>query len=494
MSEQKDFKGFRKKEVVKFSSPVREQEEIKSSKSLAYFIIFIAVALAIFSTKFIISSQGGDGWVSKIPVIGQISELKNLAESATKSLKGEDRDRINILLLGIGGQGHDGPYLTDTMMVVSLQPSTKKVAMISVPRDLTVPIEGMGWKKINSVDAYAEMKNTGSGGLAASQTVSDVLGIPIDYYVRVDFQGFIKIIDDLGGVSVYVDNTLDDYSYPVLGNEDGPWASRYEHLHIDKGWQEMDGSLALKYARSRHALGIEGSDFARAKRQQKIIEAVKDKLLSMNTILHPTILTNVLGDLSSHISTNLQPWEVVRLWSMFKDVKKEDIINKVLDDSPDGLLVAGRGEDGAYILTPKSGDFSEIQYMANNVFTQAPRDEKSQITAEKASVEIRNGTWVNGLAQRVALDLEQYGFTVTAVANADEKDFQKSVIYDLTYGAKAQSLEILKNKTGANVSFNLPQWLINDIKNGNSTDKPDFILILGQDADQNQSGINNPIQ
>lgn len=465
----------------------------RSLKISKYVTVFTVTLIFVFSTQVLMSDQSGTGWFSGLPIIKQ---LKNLAESADKDLKGEDRDRINILLIGMGGKNHDGGYLADTIMLASLEPSTQKVALTSIPRDLSIPIENMGWRKINSVNSYAEADNPGSGGLATSQAVSDVLGVPVDYYVRVDFQGFVDIIDTLGGINVYVENTIDDPSYPVSGMEDSPnYSSRYEYLHIEKGWQKMDGSLALKYARSRHTPGVEGSDFGRAARQQKIMEAAKDEVLSMNTLLNPMKISGLINDVSSHIDTNLKLWEMVKLWNNFKDVKKENIVNKVLDNSTSGLLMDSKSSEGAYLLVPRSGDFSEIQYFINSVFTDAPEEQKTKITLEKATVEVRNGTWVNGLASKSAVDLERNGFTITRIANSSRQNFEKSVIYDLTYGEKMESLSVLKEKTGANISFGLPDWLVEDIKldtENKNAPQPDFILILGQNADSSKSGTNNP--
>ncbi len=465
----------------------------KILKIIIFLTIFLFISLAVFSNQVLTSEQSRTSWISKLPIIKQI---KYLAESADKQLKGEERGRINILLLGMGGKQHDGGYLTDTIILASLNIKDKKVALISIPRDLSVMIEGVGWRKINTINALAEIKDKGSGGLAVCQALSDILEVPIDYYIRIDFEGFINIINELGGVEVYIDNTLDDYKYPIMGREDAePYESRFEHLHIEKGWQQMDGDLALKYARSRHAYGIEGSDFARAHRQQKIIEAVKDKLLSMNFLLNPKKINNVIGELNDHISTNLKVWEIIKLWKMFKDVKKDDIVNKVLDNGPDGLLVDKISEEGAYILTPRSGDFTEIQYLVNNIFSDAPAKLKSTVSEERVTVEVRNGTWINGLASKTALDLEKYGFHITRIGNCSRQNFQKSVIYDLTYGAKIKSLSVLKEKTGANVAFGLPQWLIDDLEKELTVSKnpiqPDFILILGQDADTTESGLEN---
>ncbi|MDD5031655.1 MAG: LCP family protein [Patescibacteria group bacterium] len=471
--------------------PVKKK---KVAKIFTYLIIFFSIAFIIFSSQVIVSEQNPNSWIYKIPIIGQI---KHLAESADKELKGEDRDRINLLLLGMGGKNHEGGYLTDTIMLASLEPSTKKVALLSIPRDLTIPMEGMGWRKVNNVNAYAEAKNLGSGGVAISQALSDVLKIPVDYFVRLDFEGFVNIINELDGIDVYVENTLNDPSYPIMGKEEAePYAARFEHLYIPAGWQKMDGELALKYVRSRHAGGGEGSDFARSRRQQKVIEAAKNKFLSKNTLFRPSIITNIIGELEEHVNTNVKIWEAIKLWNIVKDVSQENITNKVLDNSSSGLLIDARGEDGAYILSPRGGDFSEIQYLVNNIFSDAPIEAKTKVKVEKASLDIRNGTWINGLASVTALDLEKYGFNVVRLSNSSQKDFQKSVIYDLTYGEKMESLSVLKEKTGANVSFSLPQWLIDDIKNELADEKtpeqPDFILILGQDADKTSSGTDNP--
>ncbi|MDD4333386.1 MAG: LCP family protein [Patescibacteria group bacterium] len=487
--------NFNKEEFRERNYTSPQSGKKKKIKIAIWLSLFFIVTFVIFSGQAMISNKNKtESWVYKVPIIGQ---LKRLAESAGKDLKGENRDRINILLLGVGGKNHDGAWLTDTIILASIQPSTKRVSLLSIPRDMSVPIEGMGWRKINNVSSYAETANPGSGGLATSQAVSDVLDMPIDYYVRLDFEGFKNIIDDLGGIEVNVENTLEDYQYPILGMEDAePYKSRFEHLYIEKGMQKMDGELALKYVRSRHASGIEGTDFARARRQQRVLESAKDKFLSKNTIFNPGIITDILSELENHVSTNLQIWEILKLWDLVKNVDKNEIINKVLDNSPSGLLVDTTGIDGAYLLTPRSGDFSEIQYLAKNIFSDAPAENKVAIKAEKAKVEVRNGTWINGLASRKAMDIEKYGFEVIRVGNSSRQNFEKSVIYDLSFGEKKDSLEILKEKIGANVTTELPDWLKEDIAKEAATqndyEQPNFILILGQDADTTESGMQNP--
>ncbi len=476
------------KQIIKKSSGSK-----KLAKFSSFLLIFGIILFLVFSSQVLVSEQSSTSWFSRLPIIRQI---KQLAESADRKLKGEDNNRINILLLGIGGKGHDGGYLTDTIMIASIEPSTNKVAMVSIPRDLAVPIEDMGWQKINHIDAYAEVEKPGSGGLAVSQAVSDLLNIPIDYYLRIDFTGFINIVDKLGGLEVTVENTLDDYRYPVLGREKADdWDSRFEHLHVEKGLQKMDGKLALKFARSRHGIRGEGSDFARARRQQLIIQAFKDKALKLSNIFKPTMIAEIITEFSEHVSTNLKIWEILKLKDIIKQVKKENITTKVMDNSPNGLLTDTRSEQGAYLLVPKSGDFSELQYFVHNVFSEAPTELKQKINQEQATVEVRNGTWINGLASRIALDLEKYGFTILKIGNSSKQNFQKSVIFDLSYGEKNKSLAILKEKTNANVSLGLPDWLIDELKTENQTTKkpiqPDFLLIIGQNADSTSSGVIN---
>jgi len=456
----------------------------KFLKTLIYIFLCFTALFVIFYLNGLISKRDSFSWVNSIPIISQI---KTLAESSSIQLKGESRGRVNILFLGEAGQGYEGARLTDTIIVFSVDTQKNKVALLSIPRDLSVPIENSGWRKINSINSLAESSQPGSGGVAASQTVANVLQAPLDYYVRINFEGFKKIIDYLGGVEVDVANTFDDYTYPIAGREDDPvYVDRYEHLHIEKGRQKMDGELALKYARSRHAYGAEGTDFARAARQQKIIQAIKDQALSAETLLNPKLVANIIGELKDNISTNMKIWEMIKLWNLTKHVQETAVISKVLSNQPNGLLMDTTGQDGAYLLLPRTSNFSEVQYLFDHIFEGAPENVKIKVSSEQAKVKILNGTWINGLAGKTATDLEKFSFNIVGIGNCSRQNFERSVIYDLTFGAKKDSLELLKEKTGANVSFDLPDWLKEDLKNeiasGTLRAQPDLILILGQDA------------
>jgi LCP family protein required for cell wall assembly len=461
------------------------EELIKEGKSARYpwlkYLIVVGIIGLVFAGRIIISSQGADSWFGANSFFGKVAHL---ATNSGIALKGEENDRINILLIGMGGDGHDGAYLADTIMLISIKPSTKQIAMISVPRDMIVPIDGYGWAKVNAVNAVAEAKQKNSGGPAMTQALSTILGTPIDYYVRVDFQGFVNIINDLGGVTVNVENTLDDYSYPIIGQEDNPnYNARYEHLHVDKGLQTMDGNLALAFARSRHGVGIEGSDFARAKRQQLILQAVKEKLLSSSTLLQPATIAKIIAEVQSHFDTNLNIREMIALFDNYKNVDQSKIIDKVIDNSPNGLLVAGNGKDGAYILTPVDGygNFSGIQNMVQNIFTDnAPKEVISPLT-DTSKIQIINGTWISGLASKIADALTPYNFETINVNNGVNRTQTNSVIYDTSYGRNNQALTTLEKLTGATQSFDNPSWLSTVIS---ATNTPDFILLLGTDANR----------
>lgn len=455
---------------------VPSENKNKKTKKFFNYLGIIIILVVLFAGKVIVSGNG-DSWFNT----GIFGKIAHITTSVNKKLIGEENDRINILLIGMGGKNHDGGYLADTIMLVSIKPSTKQVSMISIPRDMTVPVADGSWRKINSINATAEAKKAGSGGAAMTEALSNLLGTPITYYVRADFQGFINIIDEMGGVTVNVENTLDDYSYPILGEEDNPnYYSRYQHLHVDTGLQKMDGSLALKFARSRHGINGEGSDFARARRQQLIIQAVKDKLLSTNTLLKPAMIVKISNQLAEHVDTNISVTDMISLWDYYKNTDKANVINKVIDNSAGGLLVNTTGADGAYLLMPRTGNYNEVKEFVQNIFGTTPVKAKVEPLSKSVNLQVVNGTWVTGLANKISATLDTYNFATTK-SNGSERNITKSAIYDLSYGKNDTAIQALKDLTGASLSYDTPTWLAN-LRNSTST--PDLVLILGTDAEK----------
>lgn len=372
--------------------------------------------------------------LAEVPIIGQMSHL---IRSPDRLLGGEAEDRINILLLGVGGEGHEGPQLTDTIMVVSLRPSDGQVAVLSIPRDLIVPLPNVGWKKINAANAYGELSERGRGAELTRDTLEGLLGQPIPYYVRADFAGFKELIDGVGGVDVYIDKKFTDYTYPTADYG-------VRTVAFPQGWRHLDGDDALIFARSRHGTNGEGNDFARSRRQQKVLTALKDKLLDAQTYLNPAKINDTLAALSSNITTNIQLGEIIRLAKMARLVDMNRVIHVVLDNGPDSPLKdAYLG--GAYVLVPKNDDWGSIRTLAADIFAepgsaQAPPPPPPPL-AVKPKVEILNATDVSGHARDAATDLAAAGLVVTRIGNAAETGLRTTVIYDLTDGARPEALE-----------------------------------------------------
>jgi LCP family protein required for cell wall assembly len=341
-------------------------------------LVIIVVILAIFIVK----------TASVYPFLFQLVFNRGV------NLKQTSDNRINILLLGIGGGSHDGPNLTDTIILASLDQKNNKVTLVSIPRDLWFPdLEGSN-KKINGVYADGEFKNLGKGGLIeAEAAVQKITGQNIDYGVRLDFSGFVKAVNEVGGLDVNVDTTFDDYQYPVDGQEDVScghtptelqamasdsadqvvidFPCRYKHIHFEKGVMHLDGEKALEYVRSRHGTSGEDSDFSRSKRQEKVIAAFKNKILSAQTLLNPGKIISLYNILAGSINTDIQQGEFddfIRLAEKMRSAKMTSAVIDIGDETSqrNGLLIEDSIEsDGMYLstLTPRvgNGNFSEIQ-------------------------------------------------------------------------------------------------------------------------------------
>lgn len=302
-------------------------------------------------------------------------------------LKKSDHN-INVLLLGIAGGAHEGPNLSDTIIFASLDQKNSRVTLVSIPRDLWVPdIDG----KVNTAYAIGQARRKGGGLVLAEAAVSKVVGQPIDYGLRVDFSGFVKAVDLVGGLSVNVEKSFDDFEYPIDGKEDDTcghkqeelqalatassqleaFPCRYQHIHFDKGVTNMNGETALKFVRSRHAQGDEGSDFARSQRQEKVIKAFKDKVFSLGTLVNPAKVLGLFDILQSSIDTDIKQDEFddfIRLSQKMRTAKIESAVLDYGDDKTQrpGLLInpqISQDYDSQWVLIPRvgNGDFSEIK-------------------------------------------------------------------------------------------------------------------------------------
>jgi LCP family protein required for cell wall assembly len=281
-------------------------------------------------------------------------------------------DRVNLLVMGYGGSGHAGAYLTDSMVVMSLLPSNSHTTLVSVPRDLWVQIpEGSGnYGKINAVyeNASNNNANPAAGGDAAAKKLSLVTGMNVQYWLTINFTGFKDFINAIGGIDVYVPDSF-NACYPK--NDDASVDASWIKVQFNKGMQHMDGATAIEYARAREPLEVCGkgtsknqaelTDFARSARQQIIIKAALTKVKSIST--WPS-LYNALNVLSHAIYTNLSLADL-GLFALKMDLNNAHRVGL----SNTNVLVDATSNDGQYILLPRNGNWQSIKdYVNKNLY------------------------------------------------------------------------------------------------------------------------------
>lgn len=401
----------------------------------------------------------------------QPSVMKALANIANphsyKTLNGFDGGRINILLLGRANTHKSGKDLTDTIMVASINTTNYTIGLFSIPRDLLVQTDH-GYVKINSIYQTGLRDNVGAEYI--TNTVQDIIGQTIHYYVVMDFEGFIKIIDTLEGINVDVPNHIKDERYP------GPGYS-YETFEVYPGLQKFNGETALKYARTRH--DAEG-DFGRAKRQQQIMQSAKNKAFSLGTIVNPMRIAEIFDVLGDHIHTNISPNEIEPFIALIKKLDTQNITTVVIDAwQPGSLLMSTRqyGSGGGISgLTPRTGNYKEIRERAELIFDlQKIAQREKDIQGEEPTITLINTTSDTDLPERVSGLLKKIGFqNITIFFDPKNKKIvprETTVIIDRTSGAKPFSLDELIKKVPAT----------KDAADIDKKIKSDFAIILGND-------------
>jgi polyisoprenyl-teichoic acid--peptidoglycan teichoic acid transferase len=431
--------------------------------SAVLFVVLTLIGGFLFAKGYInlrkVFKGGGDGAAAL---------QKNVDPS---KLKGEGDGRVNILILGKGGLGHQGADLTDTILIVSIDPVQKQAAILSIPRDLYVQTASGGHTKINSVYALAKDKVLAgkktsnqaqqaedAGFQAIESTLESKIGIPIHYHVMVDFAGFKQAIDTVGGIDINVSKELAVSEHMFI---DG----KSYYLNVQAGQQHFDGFRALAFARTRQT--STRGDFDRSERQRAVLVALKSKVFSAGTYGNPTKISQLSSAFGNHVQTNLSINDIGRLYDIGKEIDGSKVISVGLADPPNNYVTTAN-IDGLSVVIPKAGidNYKDIQNFVRNKLKD------SYLAQENANIIILNGTTTTGLASRTSEELKSFGYNITKIGDAPTKTYTNTVIVDLRSGQKKYTQNYLQKRFGVTAVTSLPDSSI-------SPGTADFVIILG---------------
>jgi LCP family protein required for cell wall assembly len=353
-----------------------------------------------------------------LPDIGDIAPILSAADPsqptsvpAPNIIAGE---RVNILVMGIDRRPSETcPCRSDTMMLATLDPRTSTAGVVTLPRDLYLPIPNVGENRINTALFYGALyKYPGGGPGLAKKTVEYNFGRQVHYYIIVDFGGFRRMVDTLGGIDINVPKAIDDPEYPTEN-------FGVMHIHFNAGMQHMTGEQALEYARTRHT----DSDFGRSKRQIQVILAIRDKALRLDILPKlPSLLQSMWGA----VETDLKPQEVLALAQAAAKVKTENIKEGYIDQTMTVEYVTNTGADVLWFDRAKVGQLMDQIIPQEN----STADLSSRVLREAARVTVVNGTVAPQLAERTTKFLQTQGYQIAAYGNADRFDYAQTILID----------------------------------------------------------------
>lgn len=335
--------------------------EPKKNKPKNTFKNFILLFLAIsVSISFLSFSPYLEKLLKREIIISAQGQIMGLMFSSSGQ-----KDRINLLILGIPGKGYQGENMTDTIIIINSTPKGEKPIGISIPRDLMVRFPKQNYyTKINALFGSTEDRKQGLESVKLS--LKEITGFDTDYFIVFDLEGIKNMIDQFGGIDVVVDNDIYDPKFPA------PYDS-YEIFSLKKGIHHLDGETALKFIRSRNT---QEGDFSRIARQQEVINILKNKILSLNFFWDfPTIL-KLWKSFGSHTYTNIDITDIRYTWNLINKTNLDTIKFDTLGDKENNLLVNGEtilDKEKTYILKPRAGldNYTEIkEYIKNLINNQ----------------------------------------------------------------------------------------------------------------------------
>lgn len=374
------------------------------------------------------------------------------------------RERVSILLMGVDQRcDEDGPAHTDSVMVLTLDPVGLSAAVLSLPRDLWVNIPDVGMDRINQAFYFGELYELPGGGpRLAMDTVESLLGVPIDYFVTVNFDAFVEVVDLIGGIEIDVPQAIEDPSYP-----DSCYG--YDPFFIEAGEQTLDGSSALKYARTRATFG---GDVDRAERQQAVILGVRDRVMRLNMLPQLAAQSPQLWQtFQKNVRTNLTLDEALQLAMLVQDIPRSSITTAVIDFD---YVYNETTPDGRQVLVPIRDN---IRLLRDRLFAPplipTPQIENlpALMAQEAARVAVYNGTAVFGLASETQTYLQRYDVNVVEIGNADSAEYRTTQIID--YGSYPHTTRYLTQL------MHVPPL---NVSNGsNAAGDFDVLIIIGND-------------
>jgi len=367
--------------------------------------------------------------------------------------------QVNILVMGADYRKGQGHWRTDSLIILTVDPAKERIRMLSIPRDLWVYIPGYGHERINTVDFLGERMGVNNNRAdLLRQTIELNLGIPIHYHVRINFDGFEKIINTLGGVTVQVDCPLEE----TFSDRQSP--TGWSRFAIQPGIHHMDGRTALLYARSRKTT----SDFDRSRRQQAIMKGVWQGALAADVINDGPRLYTILKD---SVETDLTLQDMLALGYVGIRVRPSGIRSYYIDHT---MVQSWTTPAGAAVLLPIP---SRIAETVNRMFSAEDKSEQVQQRVEQESTKITvlDGIGDLDLANLLASQLRWKGLKVVKVQPAERADYAHSVIIDCGTRKKSQSLNILCEMLGVDPDAVQPAQEVNN--------NVDFVVIVGRDYD-----------
>ncbi len=416
---------------LKAPEPKIQLEEPKKKKRWGRFVLLAVIVLILAGVGFAVFK--GVAIFQKIGLKIDAGSL-SITNKEPELKKDSTGKYTNCLIIGIDTRGTSDGLNTDTIILASYNYETSNVVMISVPRDLSVEIgEDSGWyNKINAVYAFTKDDDDTAGLLELKRTVEALTGTEIQYYAMVNFDGFTQIVDAVGGVDINVENSFTDYQYPL--------GTRYQTVSFKAGIQTMDGETALQFARSRHSSDNgEGSDFMRARRQQKVIMAVKDKILSTETLTSPKAIMGLISSVADNIKVSAftisDIQAALNVAKAFNE-KNGKTYSFVLDPASGNSQLVGNlstyADDGtllAYVIGPKLGlgKYTDINEFVDLIMV------KPSIYNEDAKIYIYNtGLGNTEIIAKVKTLKEQYPYMDITYKGTLYSDKEGTYIYTHT--------------------------------------------------------------